>query len=159
MARLPSLWTEEPRWFVDPASLFGRDNYARDLFKGLEQARWPLPDPSAKGLPPVNVAETKEALEISVELPGVSENDVKVSLDHQRLTIAGEKRNESESTEKNWHVVERSYGAFQRSVALPFEPAADAIDARFDKGVLRVTIRKPSEVVQKSKDIPIKPSA
>lgn len=158
MARLPSLWTEEPRWFVDPASLFGRD-YVRDLFRGLEPARWPSAEGTGKSLPPVNVAETKDALEISVELPGVSENEVKVSLDHQRLTISGEKRNESESTEKNWHVVERSYGAFQRSVALPFEPAADAIDARFDKGVLRVTIRKPSEVVQKSKDIPIKPPA
>ncbi|MFO1149004.1 MAG: Hsp20/alpha crystallin family protein [Alsobacter sp.] len=155
MARIPSLWTED-KWVTDPMSFFSRD--LRDLFRNPEAARWAVPE-TGRTLPPVNIAETKDALEIAVELPGVAETDVRVTLDHQRLTIAGEKKTERESTEKNWHVVERSSGAFQRVVALPFEPAADAVEARFDKGVLHVTVKKPTEVVQKSREIPVKPSA
>jgi HSP20 family protein len=155
MARLPSLWTDDPRWITDPMSLFGRD--FRDLLRHNELARWAGGE-GDKALPPVNISETKDAIEIAVELPGVSESEVKVTLDHQRLTIAGEKRNESEKKDRNWHVVERSYGSFQRTVALPFEPAGDAVEASFDKGVLRVTVRKPNEVVQKSKEIPVKPA-
>jgi HSP20 family protein len=154
MARMPSLWTEEPRWMADPGSLFGRE--LKDFFKGFDQPRWPFAE-GGKALPPVNIAETKEALEISVELPGVSENEVKVTLENQRLTISGEKKSEKENKDKNWHVMERSYGSFQRMVALPFEPATDAVDATFDKGVLHVTVRKPTEVVQKSKEIPVRP--
>jgi HSP20 family protein len=155
MARMPSLWTED-KWVTDPMSFFSRD--LRDFFRSPEGARWAVPE-TGKTLPPVNIAETKDALEIAVELPGVSENEVKVTLDHERLTISGEKKNESESKDRNWHVLERSYGSFQRVVALPFEPAGDAVEARFDKGVLHVTVKKPTEVTQKSREIPVKPSA
>jgi len=68
-----------------------------------------------------------------------------------RLIKAG-----SSDTNKNWHVIERSYGAFSRSIALPFEPASDRVEAKFDKGVLRVHLPKPPEVASKQQRIAIK---
>jgi HSP20 family protein len=94
------------------------------------------------GTPAINVAETKDAFEVTVELPGVDEKDVEVSLDSDRLVISGEKKAERMAEEKDWHVEERSLGSFYRSISLPFEPENGALDAYFDKGVLHLTIKK-----------------
>ena len=72
------------------------------------------------------------------------------------LVIAGEKRAEKETKEKDWQMVERSYGAFRRIVPLPFSPDRKKIDATFDKGVLKVKIGKPAELLAKTVEIPIK---
>jgi len=64
------------------------------------------------GAPAINVAETKDAFEVTAELPGVDEKDIKVSLDDNQLVISGEKKAESTKEEKDWHVEERSYGSF-----------------------------------------------
>jgi len=68
------------------------------------------------GAPPVGVAETNGAFEVTVELPGVNEKDIKVSVDDNQLVISGEKKAESTKEEKDWHVEERSYGSFYRSI-------------------------------------------
>jgi HSP20 family protein len=94
------------------------------------------------GTPAINVAETKDAFEVTAELPGVDEQDIEVSLDGDRLVISGEKKAESMTEEKDWHVEERSLGSFYRSISLPFEPENGALDAYFDKGVLHLTIKK-----------------
>jgi len=109
------------------------------------------------GAPAINVAETKEALEVTAELPGVDEKDIKV-WDIQ-LVISGEKKAESTKEEKDWHVEERSYGSFYRSVSLPFEPEDGAVDAHFDKGVLHLTIKKPAKAIKTAKTIEIKTGA
>jgi len=98
---------------------------------------------SGAGAPAINVAETKDAFEVTAELPGVDEKDIKVSLDDNQLVISGEKKAESKKEEKDWHVEERSYGSFYRSISLPFEPEDGAVDAHFNKGVLHLTIKKP----------------
>ena len=87
-----------------------------------------------------NVAETNDAFEVTAELPSVDEKDIKVSLDENQLVISGEKKAESTKEEKDWHVVERSYGSFYRSMSLPFEPEDGAVDAHFDKGLLHLTM-------------------
>ncbi len=107
------------------------------------------------GLAALDIAETKDAVEISTELPGVDEADVKVSLDGQSVVISGEKKSETEKKEKAWQVVERSYGAFRRVVPLTFTPDPATIKAVFDKGVLRVTVGKPPEMIAKKVEIPI----
>ena len=111
------------------------------------------------GAPAVSVAETNDAFEVTAELPGVDENDINVSLDDNQLVISGEKKAESTKEEKNWHVEERSYGSFYRSMLLPFEPEDGAIEAHFDKGVLHLTIKKPAKAVKTTKTINIKPGA
>jgi HSP20 family protein len=69
----------------------------------------------------IGVAETKDAIEVNAELPSVDEKDIKVSLDGNRLVISGEKKGETKKDEKDWHVQERSYGSFYRSLSLPFQ--------------------------------------
>jgi HSP20 family protein len=98
------------------------------------------------GVPTIDVAETTDAIEVSAELPGVDEKDIKVSVDGNRLVISGEKKEETKKDEKDWHVEERSYGSFYRSMSLPFKPEDGAVEAHFDKRVLHLNIKKPVEV-------------
>ena len=116
--------------------------------------------PVGAGVPALSVAETKDALEVTVELPGVDEKDINVSLEGNQLTISGEKKEESAKDEKDWHIEERSYGSFYRSMSLPFSPDEGAVEAHLDKGVLHVRVKKPVEVAaQGAKTIEIKPGA
>ena len=92
--------------------------------------------------PRIDVSESEEAVEIAAELPGMSEQDVDVSLTHDVLTIRGEKKQEHEDKQKNYHRIERSYGAFHRAIMLPAEVDAEKVDARFTNGVLRITLPK-----------------
>lgn len=154
MSRLwPSLWSPEKNE-IDPFRSVGREMF--DMFNRITK-QWPgLPAGFGDATPALNVAETKDAIEISAELPGIDEKDVNVTVDGNRLVIAGERKHESEHKEKDWHVTETSYGSFRRSVLLPFEPGGDAIEAYFDKGMLRLTIKKPQEANATKRTIEIK---
>jgi HSP20 family protein len=109
-------------------------------------------------MPKVDVSEGKDAIEVTAELPGCSEKDIDVTLNEGVLTIRGEKKTERDETdkEKNWHMVERSFGSFSRSIPLPFTPDSAKVEAKFDKGVLRVRLPKPAEVTKKEKKIEIR---
>jgi HSP20 family protein len=95
----------------------------------------------------MDVSETDKAVKVCVDLPGVAESDIDVSLDDDMLTIRGEKKLEQErgGEKENFHVVERSYGAFQRSLRLPFKAKPEDVRARFENGVLTVTVPKTTE--------------
>ncbi len=149
---LPGLWTTNQELTLDPFRAIRREmeNAVRSFNQNSSS-----PDIGA-GAPAINVAETKDAFEVTVELPGVDEKDIKVSLDNNQLVISGEKKAESTKEEKDWHVEERSYGSFYRSMSLPFEPEAGAVDAHFDKGVLHLTIKKPAKAIKTTKTIDIK---
>ena len=129
----------------------------QNAFRALDQNS-SSPDIGA-GAPAISVAETNDALEVTAELPGVDEKDIKVSLDDNQLIISGEKKAESTKDEKYWHVEERSYGSFYRSMFLPFEPEDGAVDAHFDKGVLHLTIKKPAKAIKTTKTINVKTGA
>lgn len=107
--------------------------------------------------PSINVREDRDAFHIEAELPGVNPDDVDIALEDRVLTIAGEKRSESSREEESYHVAERSYGRFERSFTLARSVDADAIEARFDRGVLYVSIPKPEE--QKPRRIQIRADA
>ena len=151
--KLPSLWSH--RDASDPFQAMRRE--MDDLFISFSQ-RWPLADVALKA-PAINVAETSDAVEISAELPGVDRNDVKLSIEGNRIVLSGEKKKESKSDDKDWHVVERSYGAFHRSIALPFEPTNEAVSAYFDNGVLHLSVKKPPAAQAATKAIEIKAGA
>jgi HSP20 family protein len=139
---------------LDPFEPFRRQ--FEDMFADF--GRWPTMDWAASsktGLAALDVAETKEAIEISTELPGVAESDINVSVEGNAVVISGEKKSETESQEKAWRVVERSYGSFRRVVPLTFAPDAGKVTASFDKGVLHVKIAKPVELVAKKVSIPV----
>jgi HSP20 family protein len=94
--------------------------------------------------PSMEVTETDKAIEVTTEIPGIDEKDVDISLSNDVLTIRGEKRAEKEEKNKSYRLVERSYGAFERSLALPAGIDAEAIKASMDKGVLKITLPKPA---------------
>jgi HSP20 family protein len=150
---LPRLWTANQE--LDPFRFMQRE--IANAFRAFDQK--PSFPGIGAGVPAVNVAETNDAFEVTAELPGVDEKDINVSLDDNQLVISGEKKAESTKEEKDWHVEERSYGSFYRSMSLPFEPEDGAIEAHFDKGVLHLKIKKPAKAVKASKTIDIKTGA
>lgn len=106
--------------------------------------------------PAMDLVEHDKEYEISAELPGIDEKGVEIKLVGGMLTIKGEKREEHEEKEKDYHLSERRYGAFQRSFSIPDGVDAEKIEAKFEKGVLTVKLPK-SEVARKSeKKIPIR---
>ncbi len=94
--------------------------------------------------PSVEVTDTAEALVLTAELPGLSEDDITLTLEQNLLTIAGEKKSEREvkKDDERYLLTERYYGSFQRAFTLPSTVDADHIKAEFDKGVLTVTLPK-----------------
>jgi HSP20 family protein len=97
--------------------------------------------------PRINVSETAKDMTVTIELPGVEEKDVEVTLSGNQLTVKGEKKSEQEEKKDDqgrvFHRVERSYGAFQRTMTVPFEAAPDKVSAGFKDGVLTVSLPKP----------------
>jgi HSP20 family protein len=105
-------------------------------------------------LPSLDVSETKNDLVVKAELPGMDPKDIEISLNNGLLTIKGEKKQEKEEKDENYHVIERSYGSFTRSVRLPREGQSGKISASYKSAVLRVTLPKSEEA--KKKEIKIK---
>jgi HSP20 family protein len=97
--------------------------------------------------PQMNVSETQNEIRITAELPGVTKQDIDVSLDQDLLTIRGEKRFEqTEGGEKeNFHFVERAYGSFQRCIRLPGPLDPEQVQASFENGVLTITLPKAQQ--------------
>lgn len=152
---LPRLWTTSQELASDPFRAMRRE--MENAFRAFDQGA--AASSIGAGAPAIGVAETKDAFEVTAELPGVDEKDIKVSLDGNQLVISGEKKAESTKDEKDWHVEERSYGSFYRSMSLPFEPEEGAVEAHFDKGVLHLAIKKPAKAVKATKTIDIKTGA
>lgn len=103
--------------------------------------------------PSADITETDDSYEIRTELPGVSKDDVQISVKDNLLTIKGEKRQENMDDSKNYKHIERRYGTFERNFTLPPKVDVDNINAKFNDGVLTLSIPKPEEV--KPKEIPI----
>jgi len=95
--------------------------------------------------PQVDIVDGEKEVKIAVELPGLDEKDIDVSLSRDTLTISGEKRQEKEDKGKNYYRMERSYGSFKRAIPIPCEVKTEAIDATFKNGVLSVVLPKTSE--------------
>jgi len=104
--------------------------------------------------PSLDVAETKNEILVKAEIPGIDPKDIDISLANNVLTIKGEKKQEKEEKEENFHVIERSYGSFVRSIRLPKEVQSEKISASYKNGILKVTLPKSEEA--KKKEIKIK---
>lgn len=95
--------------------------------------------------PAVDIRETDEALILTAELPGLTKEDVQITLENQVLTLSGERKFEKEAKGENFHRIERSYGAFTRAFTLPTHVKTEKVDASFEHGVLTVTLPKMEE--------------
>jgi len=106
--------------------------------------------------PVLDMVETKEAVEVRAELPGISKDDLDITVTGDMLTIKGEKKSGREEKESNYHLVERSYGLFQRSVSIPSYVDTEKVSAQFKDGVLTVRLAKKEEVKGKSVKVDVK---
>jgi HSP20 family protein len=104
--------------------------------------------------PSFDMKETKDALVVHADLPGLTEKDVNISVTGNRLTISGERKAEEQHEEESHYAMERSYGAFARTFALPDEVDADKVQAELKNGVLKLTMPKRPEA--KARQIPLR---
>ncbi len=100
--------------------------------------------------PALDVAETEHSYLVRTELAGVAKDDVSITIENGVLTIAGEKKREAESQDQSWHRIERSYGAFQRTLTLPKGVDGDKAEATFKDGVLTVELPKNEQAKPKT---------
>lgn len=105
--------------------------------------------------PSVDITDTDKTLQVTAELPGMSEADIDITVQDGVLTLRGEKKQEKTEKDANRYVSERHYGAFLRSFALPAGIDDSAIKATFDKGVLHITLPKLPEAAAKVRKIAI----
>ena len=96
-------------------------------------------------IPAMDLLETEDHLVLRGDLPGLTEEDVDIEIKDNVLTVSGERKAENEEKSEGYYRVERSFGSFSRSLTLPQGVRADAVEARFDNGVLEVRIPKPAE--------------
>lgn len=145
--------------YREPASLFGLQRLNRILdeaFSGL-----PFPEQgnviTSTWFAPTDVSEDQNTLRITMELPGVDPNDVRLSLENNILTIRGEKKQQAEENNERVHRFERTYGMFERTFALPNTVDPEKIEARYENGVLFVSIPKAERA--KPREIRVNTSA
>lgn len=128
----------------DPAGLFGLQR----LNHFLDEAFAGMPNPeqgsviTSAWFAPTDVSEDADGIQISMELPGVDPEVVRLSLENNVLTIRGEKRHQAEQKNERIHRFERTYGTFERTFVLPSTVDPEKIDARYENGVLFVSIPK-----------------
>ena len=140
---------------LDPFSSLRRLNTALDeAFNG-----WPFQSQESGALtstwlPACDVFEDKDAVKIVAEVPGVRPEDVKLSLENNLLTVRGEKKQQAEETTERVHRYERSYGLFERTFSLPTTVDPDKIAAKYEQGILTITIPKAERA--RPREIPVK---
>lgn len=106
--------------------------------------------------PAVDIVENSDTYVLKAEIPGMNKDDVKITLENNLLTIRGEKKNELEKKEGNFHRIERSYGVFERSFTIPGTIKTNDIDAQYKDGVLTLTLPKAEEAKPKMIDVKVK---
>ena len=135
----------------------GTDVFKREmdrLFDRFFEPRWDEFELVGEWAPRVDVSETKDAVVVKAEMPGMEQKDINVELENQVLTIKGEKHQEKEEKGERFHRTERSWGAFSRTFRLPAAVEGGKVNATFKNGVLTVTL--PKAPTARGTTIPVK---
>jgi HSP20 family protein len=101
-------------------------------------------------VPAVDVYEDEHSLTLKLEVPGLNEEDIDVTLENNTLTVSGERKFEKEEKEENFHRIERRYGSFTRTFRLPNTVDSEKVEAGYDKGILKITLAKRAEAKPKT---------
>lgn len=112
-------------------------------FPGI--ANWSEEVSRRNWVPPVDIRETDDALVLTAELPGLTKEDIEITLENNVLTIRGERKFERDADKENFHRIERAYGAFSRTFSLPSNVRGDGVEASFRDGVLHIQVPKAEE--------------
>jgi HSP20 family protein len=130
------------RW--EPLREFGTlQNEMNRLFNTVLDAPAPGNGTARRWMPAMDLVESGDHFVLRADLPGMSEDDIKIEFEDRTLTVSGERKSEHESKNEGFHRVERAFGAFSRSLTLPEGVDPEAVTASFDRGVLEVSIPKP----------------
>ena len=137
------------RW--DPfGDLFSIQNEMNQLFGRVFGQQPGLGEAGQRAWAPVlDISERKDAYLVTVEVPGVKPEDLDITLEGGVLTVRGERRFQQQSTEQQWHRVERRYGAFRRSITLPSQVQEDKVEASFEDGLLQIVVPKAEAAMPK----------
>src|SRR5512146_1179271 len=100
-------------------------------------------------VPPVDVYEDENSIQVRLEVPGIDEKDIDIRLENNVLTVRGERKFEKEEKEENFHRIERRYGSFTRSFTLPATVNSEDVQADYEKGVLTIRLAKRAEAKPK----------
>ena len=100
-------------------------------------------------VPPVDIYEDEQSVQLKLEVPGVDEKDLDVKVENNTLTVTGERKFEKEEKQENFHRVERRYGSFHRSFTLPTTVSTEDVQADYDHGVLKIRLAKRAEAKPK----------
>ena len=141
------------RWepFRDMLSLRAdMDRLFSSLFGGMAEER------EGFWAPIVDIEEDNESILVKAEIPGMTKEEIKVSVQGNILTITGERKHETETKNRTFHRVERSYGKFSRMITLPTDVEADKVKANYKDGILSVMLPKPEVTKPKHIDVEIK---
>ncbi len=125
------------------------------LFERFWETDFPEWPALGEWAPKLDVADTKEALVVTAEIPGIEPGEIELTLQDQVLTIKGEKRGEKEEKGRDYYRTERSYGGFRRVIPLPCEVDASKVTATHKKGVLTITLPKAPEAKKQVKKIAV----
>ena len=143
--RNPSILSSAPffnsfdRFFTDDQS-FPVSFLSRAQGEDLTEQRW---------RPAVDVHESEAAFHFTAELPGLTKEDIEITLDENNLTLKGERKFEEKEESENYHRIERSYGSFTRSFSLPGQVDTEKVTAEFKNGVLHITVPKTEQALPK----------
>jgi HSP20 family protein len=96
-------------------------------------------------MPPVDIQETEEGFRLMAELPGLTREDITITLENNVLRLTGERKFEKDVKKESYHRVERSYGTFARSFVLPQQVSSEKVQAAFENGVLTITVPKAEQ--------------
>jgi HSP20 family protein len=145
-------------WEISPWRPFEFERMRRDMDRlwnsFFEEESRRKGESKGEWFPSLDVSETKNEIVVKAEIPGIDPKDIDISLADGVLTIRGEKKQEKEEKDENYHLIERSYGSFTRSVRVPGEVKSDRISATYKNGLLKVSLPKSEEA--KKKEIKIK---
>ena len=141
----PFRFIEDPSWA--PFGLLQRE--MGRLFEDVSRNGAGQAVPSGLIAPRLDVKETDKEFRVSVELPGVAEEDIEVDVDDDLLTVRAEKKEERQIERADQHVTERLFGVFQRSIRLPQSVDAKTVKATLDNGVLQIAIPKSERQTSK----------
>lgn len=107
----------------------------------------------ARWMPALDIVEQDDRFLLQLDLPGMSDEDIEIEMEDRVLRIAGERRDERETSKDGFRRTERTFGRFERTLTLPRGVDADAVEASFDRGVLEIAIPKPAETRPRRIDI------
>lgn len=138
---------------------FSRSGLRHPLSRGFSSVEpfWRAGDLTAV-MPAIDIAEKENAYEVTAELPGMEDKDIELKMVNGSMVISGNKKEETEEKKKDYYLSERRYGSFQRAFRLPDGVDANAIEAHFNKGVLKIHLPKTADAMQPERSIPIKSS-